>query len=490
MRTEPNRNPVGVLALAGLLFGGACGPADDGRENRAQRPQCVDLDDATRAWIASRSDRERARWDESSEPEDQLLAVLDDVLVDGVPLAKTEAALVRAATSNPEAAVVLARGLLRGGLGAPDPTRAAAWLAEAARTAHPQACVDLAQLYERGVGVPVDQEEARRLLELAAAEGHPAARRDRLLAALEGDALLEVRHLDWAEQLDERGDPLGLAALGRALLETAESARDVTDARTLLERAAQDGDPAAETLLAELDDADHDLAGARARAEIAAAGGWWPAQRLLAFLCEEENDLVAAERWFRTAANSDHPSAMLDLAAFLTGREETVPEAIALAAALSERDDPEGHALFGHLALEHGDAEQQGLGYVMLRVAAAKGHGPACHSVARYHAERGEEPAANRYLRRAAELGEVDAQLELAERARRTHPAEAARWWFAAAETGDTRAVRALGEAFRDGVGVPQDHARAEELLAFAAADDAALADDLVSTNPDRGGDR
>jgi uncharacterized protein len=119
------------------------------------------------------------------------------------------------------------------------------------------------------------------------------------------------------------------------------------------------------------------------------------------------------------------------------------------------------------------DEERFGGDLPSLRQAAEQGDAEAQFYLGvRYSRGRGvpsDRPEAVRWYRRAAEQGHARAQAQLGQKSSGLADDEAVRWLRLAAEQGYARAQAGLGVRYRDGAGVPQDHAEAVRWLRLAA---------------------
>jgi len=169
------------------------------------------------------------------------------------------------------------------------------------------------------------------------------------------------------------------------------------------------------------------------------------AQEELAGLYYQRWDLNRALRWFRRAAEQDHPEALFHL----------------------------GRLYENGWGLESADLAKA---LELYHAAARKGHTEAQLrlGVLAESASPSDRETATRWFERAAKSGEIDAMFELGrllegEGDREESLSEAVRWYRLAAEAGSADAQFALGRLHADGHGVPRDDARAVTWLIRAA---------------------
>ena len=254
------------------------------------------------------------------------------------------------------------------------------------------------------------------MLRSAAEAGHPQAAT--LLGWFHESGRGTEKNLDearrWYRAGVDRGQADAMAALGRLLLkEPGAESRQAT--QQLLQRAAERNDPDGQYYL-----------------------GWMLAQGT-----EASHDDAKAFAWFSKAAAQGHVGAQLAVAThLLTGRgvakdRKSASEWLQRAA---EKQDPVAHYLLGRL--NEGDrAADLERARNSFRIAAAAGHREAQFA-----------------------LGSLLAKSrEVADRK------EAAEWLGKAQEAGHKAAANRLGELYRDGVGVLQQHDKARVIFQRAA---------------------
>jgi uncharacterized protein len=334
-----------------------------------------------------------------------------------------------------------------------DPERSAELLAAAAESGHPYAEIEYARVLVSGQSSEEDRPEAIRLLESA-----------------------------YAKSSDRKAD--AAYYLGRLLVD-----EQPTRALALLSYARARGKQGAEyeigTLLAERGD----MADAETYWREAAAGGHLEAQENLADLYHERGEYGQARAYgaqalaqYRARADQGDVGAMRTLA---SAYEDGV-----LTAA-----DPAAHWQWIEQAAEAGDVVSQGVlaraylegrdrpvdgprGRRWAKLAIAQGYAPAKAYLGRALLEGevlpGDPRRAESLLEEAAEAGHSGAQTDLGSAYLTGSPLLRApqaglHWLETAIDQGSSSAMTALGYAYWNGDGVPQDRAKAEELLGRAA---------------------
>lgn len=368
----------------------------------------------------------------------------------------------------------------------------------------------VAQIFRYGLGLPPDRERARDWMMLAAEVGDREAQVQRGVAAIQrqfqpaearrwltpaaraGD-LEASRWLDWLDDLD-RAENRGGLALG-ILLANADGAGgdwegpDPERAARLLERLAQDGDPAAAGLVAWLY-----LVGRGVEADPAAAARWYDRTLLMVApqlaadpeataidlggarvldvaLTRLQLGAIAVRPHLEAAAAAGDAAALMALAEHLSEGlggpvDQTRANALQDAAAAAGHPDAlywrnNAIAQPGHLPL--------------LKLAADAGH-LGCAMIAGRELIESNLPAALGYLERAAHGKEVDAEYLLGELHRDGLPGREPDWavaagWFArAARQGHWAASLEAGRMYRDGGhGQASDMPLAREMYALAS---------------------
>lgn len=339
-------------------------------------------------------------------------------------------------------------------LGTPrDEAAARAWFAKAAAQNHARALASLGYMLGVGAGGPVDAVGAEQALRKAGELGEVTAWAN--LAEL----ILQVRPRETVEALAllERAVAAGAMnaryRLGRFLLEGETVAADPVRGRRMLEDAAENGHPLAETYLA--------------------------------WLIFEDRDQALAARGYaliRRAAAADFAPALNELGRYhLTGfgTPRDLRRAASAFASAGEQGEPSG---WYNLALLHSDPQygmvNQGLARQVVIRAADLGHIPAAALAGQmlFKAEGGprDRAGARPYLQRAAEAGIADAQNLLAGLLFNGDgvPADqrlAMDWWEKAAAQGHGGAVNNFATYLATGRGRPADPARARALIAAQA---------------------
>ncbi|QDO99154.1 sel1 repeat family protein [Ferrovibrio terrae] len=339
-------------------------------------------------------------------------------------------------------------------LGTPRNDAAArSWFAKAAAQNHIRALASLGYMLSVGAGGPVDVAGAEKALRRAGEAGEASA------WANMAELVLHQRPAETAEAMAllERAVAAGATnaryRLGRFLIEGEVIAADPARGRKLLDEAAEQGHPLAETYLA--------------------------------YLIYEARDEAQAGRGFalvRRAANADLAVALNELgryhmAGFGTSRDPR--RAASAFATAGEQGEPSG---WYNLALLHNDPQYGMHNQVLARQAALRaadmGHIPAAGLAGQmlFKAEGGprDRSAARPYLQRAAEGGIADAQSLLAGLLFNGDgvPADqtaAMDWWEKAVAQGHGAAVNNFATYLATGRGRPADPARAQTLIAAQA---------------------
>eukprot|EP00850_Spirogloea_muscicola_P020823 SM000228S07363 [mRNA] locus=s228:62161:65847:+ [translate_table: standard] len=261
------------------------------------------------------------------------------------------------------------------------------------------------------------------------------------------------------------GDAAAIAQLGVKRMLGAPGALE------LLGRAAELGDPDAQSALGFLHGGGYGVPQSRRRAllyhHFAAAGGNWQSKMAMGFAHLRQGEHVAAARLYADAAARS-------MAANSVLPEALLLEAVRLHVAGGERNEA---AVAGHRG-ERDDAIQ------FLEYNAAAGSADSLRALGQlyYWGARGlrrDLARAARLLGRAAELGSADAMLSLGEMHARgvgvpRDDAAAARWFRAAADKGHASAHNGLGWLHARGQGVDHNFTKAmEEFMLAASSDDA-----------------
>jgi len=296
--------------------------------------------------------------------------------------------------------------------------QARAWYRKAAESGHAGAQFALARALD-----PSEREQAVQWYRKAAAQGHAPAQRTLGDMQLDGVGIEQDRisALGWFAQAAQQGNAQALYAIGKLLKEDA-----VNIATLAIERAAAGGQADAQYAMGE-----------RYRLGQGVAQNWFEAVRWYQLSAEQEQaaaqcalagcfaaglgvkkDMAVAFHWYERSAAQNFPQAQWNLGElYATGLPGVEPDA-KKATSLCKR-------------------------------AANAGFAPA-----------------------SATLGALFAKANKYERA--------IPWWTLAAEQGDVEALFNLGQAYRLGLGVVKDEAKAFELLLQAAVSGLAVAQSRI----------
>lgn len=408
-----------------------------------------------------------------------------------------------------------------------------AWdhLKYAANRGDTEAMYRLALHYGKGGVVAPDQEKSGYWLGKAARAGHAAAQADLALmifaSARQGDIPREQlsQATVYLEQAAEQGEPRALDRLGSLYVATAKSEVRLQEAANLFQRAASQGHPPAMVHLATLyfngQGVEKDVTkGLELLKKAADAGDLTAAYRLSEIYLvggPVKADQQQARLWLEKAANSGRPEAVHRLAGFYLRHRKDNPaltgEALALLNQTAAQGYPPSQFLLGRCYLVgHGVELNPATAAKWFRLAASQGHAESMTSLAvlqQAGVEKVPAETTQQLLRRAAERGDPRAHLILFRQeqnepgaplspAAREHLAAAVEAKFPpalfemgrrliagdgvkpdggegyrllrlAGAQGHTRALRLMGEMFRDGGTVKQNPAKALALLETAA---------------------
>lgn len=212
-------------------------------------------------------------------------------------------------------------------------------------TSDPKAAVDLARRYLRGEGVATDPRKARDLVSPHAEAGHPEAQALMGYLSAQGlgtpkDDLVAIR---WFRKAADQGNSAAQFNLGMLLLagknaeaNLAESLKGISEALNWLEAAANQGNLDAQLRLADLfyfgsEGIEKDRAKALPWARRAAESGNRWAQQLYGNMLEWGEGGLKADRslalvWYRKAAEQGDAKAQSSLGRILAGSTEPADE--------------------------------------------------------------------------------------------------------------------------------------------------------------------
>jgi len=339
-------------------------------------------------------------------------------------------------------------------LGTPRNDAAArSWFAKAAAQNHVRALASLGYMLTVGAGGSVDVVGAEKALRQAGEAGEASAWANLAELVLQQRPAERAQAMALLERAVAAGAMNARYRLGRFLIEGEVVAADPVRGRKLLEEAAENAHPLAETYLA--------------------------------YLIYEARDPGEAARGFalaRRAASADLPVALNELGRYhMTGfgTPRDPRRAASAFATAGEQGEPSG---WFNLALLHTDPKYGMHNLALARQAAIRaadlGHLPAAALAGQmlFKAEGGprDRAGARPYLQRAAEGGIADAQSLLASllfngEGQPADPKAAMDWWEKAAAQGHGGAVNNFATYLATGRGRPADPARAQKLIAAQA---------------------
>lgn len=403
------------------------------------------------------------------------LLVAAGVLLGGV--AEPDPAALRAAAEAGDAAAQYDYGYslwAGGGEGSASREEGLEWLRRAAEGGYLPACRELGMLLVRGEGVGQDRESGMAWLAKAGAGGDgPALYLLGLIHFTEGDREAGLRYLQRAA---DAGYPRALRELAGFKANGLLPCTDRSEIRDLLERALAGGDGEAGFVLWQQLWQHEGIPAAIGYLRAAADCLYMPAVReygALLFLGREvPRDREGGMELIRLAALADDPEACYLMSVFVDNGEldaDEVGDGVRWLLRAAEMGSPVAQRVYGERLLDGDAVADAGApgGYDWILRAAQRGDVPAQLRLARHRlhgeGERRDVSQAMRWLHNARSLG-----LPAGFRGYRTDlgAAEAVR---ASAAAGDPAACRTLAELYRYGDGVRRDPAEAVRYYRMAA---------------------
>lgn len=391
---------------------------------------------------------------------------------------------------------------------------AVAWYFKAAMQGHAPAQCALADAYRTGSGIEKNPEEAERWYRFAAKEGIPEAALA-LGVICESEKKNYAESATWYRLAAGKGNTTARYRLASLLVSGKATPNDPGEIDALYLAAANGGLPGAQFFYARRKLAARDETSRKegARWMLAAAKqGLTEAQSTYGILLLEGKTIPEnkpeAETWFEKAAANGDPRARLELGCLLAGKHSTpgaAARAVALLSAPAKAGDPRSAFELAQLVLEgRGTVKNPQEALAMLNVSAKAGYMPAQYRLACLY-ESGEQgipadrakftlwlnrardagyaPATTHEadgelysLSLAASRGDTEAQFKLARRydtgdsRLAANPAEALRWYTAAADGGLRKAQAEMGDRYIEGRGVRRDVVAAMRYYTRAAA--------------------
>jgi TPR repeat protein len=319
---------------------------------------------------------------------------------------------------------------------------------------HPEDIYHVGLMYELGVKVEKSAKQAKHWYKKAAELGHAQAQ---FAFARSVETSEHVQAAIWYEKAAEQGHADAQYALADLQFHGLGVARDALSALTWYAKAATGGNCQALYAIGKLLKSDVDDL-AYAAIERAAVGGQPDAQCAMGDRCRQGNGVeqnwFEACRWYQMAAERDNAAAQCELAACYAEGKGV------------RKDRVQAFAWFEKAAAQNVPQAQWNLGEMY--ATGLPGIDPNPKKAAML-------------CKRAANAGFAPASATLAALFAKANKHErAVHWWTLAANQGDLEALFNLGQAYRLGLGVAKDEAKAFECLLKAAQGGVAVAQSRI----------